>query len=508
MGTQVELTNIVKDFPGLRALDGASLVAHEGTIHALLGENGAGKTTLMRILAGLLTAEAGEVRLNGRPARFANPRQAIQAGIGMVHQQFMLVPKLTVAENIALASAANGGLGLDLRAVARQVEALAARYSFEVDPGARIQDLSIGQRQRVEILKAFSHEVRVLILDEPTAALTPVEVEELFGSLRQMRQAGITVIFITHKLREALAISDRITVLRRGRSVATVAPAATSAEALAELMVGVRVTAQVRREPFDAGDGPPALAVEALTVRADGGHVAVRALDLAVRRGEILGLAGVEGNGQRELVEALAGVRPAEEGRLRLAGQELGRWDPRTLAARGLAVIPEDRHRDGLALHLSVRDNLAARRYRTPPWSRRGMLNIGQLKAAAAQAIEQAGIVCSSDRAPVRNLSGGNQQKVILARELVLQHPSVIICAQPTIGLDIKAMYYVWDQLVLQRNRGCGILLLSTDLDEILALSDRVGVIYRGRLVGLRDRAAVDMAWLAREMGGLSHEES
>jgi general nucleoside transport system ATP-binding protein len=450
-------------------------------VHALLGENGAGKSTLMNVLYGLHQPDEGEIRLGGEPVHIGSPREAIGLRIGMVHQHFMLIPVMTVAENVVLASEPRRGALLDINAAEARVRELSERFGLGVDPRARVEDIGVGQQQRVEILRVLHRGADVLILDEPTAVLTAQETAELFGVLRSLCAEGVSVVFITHKLREVLDVADRVTVLRRGRKVGTIEAAGATEASLAKLMVGRDVLFRLDKEPERAGE--PVLEVEALDVDDDRGLPAVRGLTLQVRGGEIVGLAGVDGNGQSELVEAVTGLRAPRAGRIRVAGRDVtARGVPGALAA-GVGHIAEDRHRRGLVLDFTLAENLALREYKRAPLSRWGLLSPKRMRAHARPLLEQYDVRGGQPETPASSLSGGNQQKVVIARELA-EEPRVTVAAQPTRGLDVGAIEFVHRRLLEQRDAGRGVLLVSLELEEIRALADRVLVIYEGRIVG------------------------
>ncbi len=502
---RLELVGISKRFPGVVANDRVSLTVEPGEIHGLLGENGAGKTTLMNILYGLYRADEGDVRIDGEPVRFTSPRDAIAAGLGMVHQHFMLIPVFTVTENIMLGVEPRGRAGfLDRAAARRRVEELSRRYGLEVPPDALVEELPVGVQQRVEILKALYREARVLILDEPTAVLTPQETEELFAVMRSLKEAGRSVIFITHKLKEVLAVADRITVLRRGRVVGTTTPGETSEEDLAAMMVGRTVELAVEKAP--ASPGEVVLAVRDLVVLDDRGHPAVDGVSLDVHAGEIVCLAGVQGNGQTELVEALTGLRPAASGSARILGHDVTRASPRAVLRAGVGHVPEDRVKDGLILDFTIADNLVLNTFDEPPFARFLLRDEDAVRRAAEERARAFDIRTPSVLLTVATLSGGNQQKVIVAREF--SRPiRLLIASQPTRGLDVGSVEYIHRRLVQERDEGVGVLLVSPELDEVLALADRVAVMYRGRIVEVlpaeratRDRVGLLMAGVSPEV--------
>ncbi|HEX7164683.1 MAG TPA: ABC transporter ATP-binding protein [Trebonia sp.] len=495
---ELELRGITKRFGPLVANDGISLSVAPGQVHALLGENGAGKTTLMNVLYGLMRPDGGEIVIDGRPASFDSPKDAIAAGIGMVHQHFMLVPVFTVAENVTLGIEQADRVGLlDRRRTRREVADLSHRYGLDVDPDALVEDLPVGLQQRVEIVKALVRQANVLILDEPTAVLTPAETEELFRIIRQLTGAGTSVIFISHKLREVQAIADSITVLRRGAVVGQREPSAT-AEDLASLMVGRNVQLRVSKEP--AKPGEPVLRVSDLTVRGDDGRTWVDGLSFDVRAGEILGIAGVQGNGQTELCEALMGLRPAASGEVTLNDRDLTRATPRARLRAGIAYVPEDRTEDGLVGSFSVAENLVLDMYDRKPFASGGNLNLSAIAKHADARIAEFDVRTGSSATPAGTLSGGNQQKVILARELGREH-KVLIASQPTRGLDVGSIEFVHRRIVDQRDHGVAVIIVSSELDEIYALADRIAVMYEGKITGFRD-PGVHAAELGRLMAG------
>ena len=475
----LEMRGITKRFGELAALEGVDLSVGEREIHALLGENGAGKSTLMNILYGLYRPDAGTVQLRGQPAAIRSPREAIAHGIGMIHQHFMLVPPLTVAENVVLGDERSGPF-LDRRALAGRVGALQQRFGIAVDPNARVEELPLGLQQRVEILKVLYRGSDLLIFDEPTAVLTPQEVDELFAIVRTLRDEGKTVILITHKLREVFAITDRITVLRAGKNAGVLVTAETTGPAIASLMVGRELRPLKAREVTpDAGT---VLEITGLSTTSDRGAAALQQVDLAVRAGEILGIAGVGGNGQSELAECILGLRAPTGGAIRISGADVAHDDPARTRARGVAYVPEDRRAEGLVLAFTVADNFILGKQDQPPFSRRGVLDGTAIAAGGERLAREFDVRPPNPRAIAGNLSGGNQQKVVLGRELS-EEPKLIVVSQPTRGLDIGSTEYVWERLLEQRARGCAVLLISSELDEIRALSDRIAVMFEGRIV-------------------------
>ena len=480
----LELRGITKRFPGVVANDGVDFDVVAGEVHTLFGENGAGKSTLMRILYGLYRPDAGEVRLNGEPVTISSPADAIAHGIGMIHQHFMLVNTLTVAENVALGLHSGRGPLTDLGRVSERIRELSERYGLEVDPSAVVWQLAVGERQRVEILKALYRDARLLILDEPTAVLTPQEVSDLFVVLRQMVADGRGLVFISHKIREVLELSTRITVLRAGRTVGTVKPGEVSRHGLAEMMVGH--TLPSREVDPAANVGEARLEVRGLRVAGDRGAEAVRGVDLRVAAGEIVGIAGVSGNGQRELAEAIAGLRPPASGSVSVAGADVTGRRPADVRAAGLGYVPEERMRDGVVGDFSVAENLLLIDSNRAPYARLGFLRDGAIRRHCERLVDDFDVKTPRLETPVRNLSGGNIQKLILARELS-RDPRVLLAAQPTRGVDVGAAAYIHERLVEHRDRGTAILVISEDLDEILSISDRILVMYEGAVVAEAD---------------------
>ncbi|HEU4832135.1 MAG TPA: ABC transporter ATP-binding protein [Actinomycetota bacterium] len=471
----VVLERITKRFPGVLANDEVDLKLRAGEVHALIGENGAGKSTLMRVLYGMYPADGGRILLRGNEIKIGSPRDAIANGIGMVHQHFVLVDPFTVTENIILGE--EGGERLDMDAARQRVAELADSYAFRVDPGAVVEDLSVGEEQRVEILKALYRGVDILILDEPTAVLTPSETKDLFGNLRKLREAGRTIVFISHKLDEVMEIADRITVLRRGRVVGETRPAETTKAKLAEMMVGRPVLFRLEKPTVQIGE--PVLRVENLT-----GEGKLNGVSLEVRAGEILGVAGVEGNGQRELAETLIGLRTAESGTIELESAAIAGRTVFDIRNAGVGYIPEDRHEQGLVLNMTLWENTLLGRQDDAEFSGTlGVLFIKRVKELAARLIKMFDIRASSVDVAASTLSGGNQQKLILARELET-NPKLLIAAQPTRGLDVGAIEFVWKEILDQKAAGRGVLLISAELDEIYALSDRIVTLYEGKITG------------------------
>ncbi len=481
----IEALEIVKIYPnGVLANDRVSLSVEQGEIHALVGENGAGKSTLMKVLYGLEHPTSGDIRLRGTVVHIPNPQVAIDLGIGMVHQNFMLVDSFTIAENIALGreSKRARGMVLDRQKAIRDTQALSQQYGLIVDPLARVDTVPVGMRQRVEILKALYRGAEILILDEPTAVLTPRETQDLFAAVRNLVNEGKTVIFITHKLREVMEISDQVTVMRDARTVGTVNTSETSEAELARMMVGREVFMQVNRPPVKRGK--PVLEARGLTYVSPTGRTLLHDATFTVYESEILGIAGVEGNGQTELVEVLTGLRAASAGEARVDGAPVLHHGPRRIREARVAHIPEDRLTNGVAVMASIADNLIVDRYYRPPLTSRGLLNIPAIQANSAALIKQFNILAPSGELPVRSLSGGNMQKVVLARELS-SSPRLLIAAQPTRGVDIGAIEYIHQQLVDQRTNGLAILLVSADLQEVMKLSDRIMVMYAGQIVAV-----------------------
>jgi len=478
----LELHGITKRFPGVLANDHIDFDLRNGEVHALLGENGAGKSTLMSILYGLYHPDEGEIAIHGEKASISSPKEAIERGIGMVHQHFMLIPVMTVAENIILASEpTKAGIVLDYAAARARVQELARSFNFAIDPESRIENISVGQQQRVEILKALYRQADILILDEPTAVLTPQEAQELFGILKGLVREGMSIIFISHKLNEVLEIADRITVLRRGKKVETLPAAGATEESLARLMVGREVLLRVDKAP--AKPAEPLLVVEDLHVLDDRELEVVRGVSFQAHAGEIVGIAGVDGNGQTELVEALTGLRSVAGGSFSLDGRELTKAGTNRILDSGVGHIPEDRQRRGLVLEFTLSENMGLHDFDRSPYSRFGWLRPGRLVERAKRLLREFDVRGGGPQTLAKSLSGGNQQKVVVARE-VGNDPRVLIAAQPTRGLDVGAIEFVHRRLVEERDEGRGVVLVSLELDEVLSLSDRILVMYEGEIVG------------------------
>jgi simple sugar transport system ATP-binding protein len=477
----LELRGITKQFPGVLANDHVDFDLAKGEVHALLGENGAGKSTLMNIVYGLYHPDEGEIRLNGDPVRIGSPRDAIDLGIGMVHQHFMLIPVMTVAENIVLANEPTKGPFLDLAGAEARVRELSKQFGLAVRPEARVASISVGMQQRAEILKALYRGAEILILDEPTAVLTPQEARELFAIIRSLQAEGKTIVFISHKLNEVLEIADRITVLRQGKRVDTVPREGATQEGLARLMVGREVVLRVEKPPAQPGE--TLLQVEDLTVLDERGLEAVRGVSFDVKAGEIVGLAGVDGNGQTELIDALTGLRRSSGGRIVAAGKDITSAGSRECLDLGVGHIPEDRQLRGLVLDFSLAENLALHDFREEPDSKWGWLYPKRLIQRAARLLKEFDVRGGRPQTQAAALSGGNQQKVVVARE-VSRNPKILVAAQPTRGLDVGAIEFVHRRLVQERDEGRAILLLSFELEEIQSLSDRILVLYEGRIVG------------------------
>ncbi len=482
---RLELAGITKAFGPLVANDHVDLALQEGEVHCLLGENGAGKTTLMNILFGLLHADSGEIRIDGQPVRFADPGEAVRRGIGMVHQHFMLVPVFTVAENIVLGFEPTRYLGfLDRRKARADILRLSREFGLEVDPDALVENIPVGAQQRVEIVKALMRDAQVLILDEPTAVLTPQESEGLFRVIRSLAESGRSVLFITHKLKEVFAVADRITVMRLGKVVGQTTPGETSEAELATMMVGRSVELVVNKR--EANPGKPVLELDDLTLTDQRGVTVVDHVSLTVRAGEVVAVAGVQGNGQTELTEAITGLHHGNvvQGSIRLAGADLTHASPRQALRSGISNIPEDRQIDGLVLSMSIADNLVLDVFNQEPNARFGARDLARVRRDGERKLREFDIRASSAEVAVGTLSGGNQQKVVVARELS-RPVTLLVASQPTRGLDVGSIEYVHRRIIEERDQGAGVLLVSSELDEVMALADQIAVMCRGRIVGV-----------------------
>ncbi len=506
MAPVLELRSITKRFPGVLANDHIDLSLEEGEIHALLGENGAGKTTLMNILYGLYQPDEGEIFVRGKRIEVHSPSDAIAAGVGMVHQHFMLIPVFTVTDNVMLGEEATRVAGLlDRAAAAARIREISDQFHLEVEPEAYIKDLPVGVQQRVEIIKLLYRQADILVLDEPTAVLTPQEADELFKIMRSLVERGKSIIFITHKLREVMDVADRITVLRRGKVVGSTTPGEATREKLAEMMVGRAVSLEVTKEPPKLGE--PVLDVEDLVVLDERNQVAVDGVSFNVHAGEILGIAGVQGNGQTELVKAVTGLRPVMEGSIRLLGEDITQATPRRITELGSAHVPEDRQQDGLVLTFPVADNLVLCTYYQPPYARGVVLQGHAILKTAQRLIQEFDIRTPSPLTPAGSLSGGNQQKVIIAREF--SRPiRLLVAAQPTRGLDVGSIEYIHQRILEKRDAGCAVLLVSSELDEILELSDRIAVMYRGKIVAVIPGEKASKEYLGLLMAGIPLEQA
>jgi len=502
-GYAIELRGIVKRFPGVVANDGIDLKVRRGEIHCLLGENGAGKTTLMRVLYGLYRPDEGEIILNGQPIQMTSPRAALNYHVGMVHQHFRLVPTLSVEENIVLGLDEGTGPFMNFRKTREKISAIANKYGLSVDLQTKIWQLTVGQQQRVEILKALYRKVDILIMDEPTSVLTPQEVDQLFSTLRVLLDNGLTIIFITHKLDEVIKVSDRVTVLRKGKVVETLLTSDLDKPALARLMVGREVVFRLKKSPLKQRQ--KLLEVDNLHVLNDRGLPALRGVSFNLFGGEILGVAGVSGNGQHELAEVLTGLRKVTKGRIFLAKEDVTNCSAREMNNLNIAHIPAERIRMGIVPALSIRENLILKKYRRSPFSRGGFLNNKEIEENAHRAISDYQIDAPSCETPAKLLSGGNIQKVLLARELS-ENPCLIVAVHPTYGLDIGATEQVRQVLLAQRERGAATLLISEDLDEIMMLSDRILALFNGKVMGILDAENADIGEIGLMMAGARHK--
>jgi len=496
----IEMLDIRKEFPGVIANDNITLQVKPREIHALLGENGAGKSTLMSVLFGLYQPDAGTIKVRGKEVRVANPNVANDLGIGMVHQHFKLVHNFTVAENIILGMERVKNGRIDIESAVKKIEELSKLYKLNVEPYAKIEDITVGMQQRVEILKMLYRDAEILIFDEPTAVLTPQEITELIGVMKNMAAEGKTILVITHKLKEIKAAADRCTVIRKGKSIATVNVPETSEEKMAELMVGRSVSFKVEKKP--ANPGEEVFKIENLNVMGGRGIQAVKNVSLSAKSGEILGVAGVEGNGQTELIEAITGLRQAESGKILLNGVDISSFPVRKRNEYGLGHIPEDRHKYGLVLDFILEDNMILENYYKPPFSNKGILDREKIHTYTESLIEQFDVRAGQGSSTItRSMSGGNQQKAIIARE-VDRSPSVMIVAQPTRGLDVGAIEYIHKRLIQERDKGKTILMFSLELDEILNVSDRIAVMYEGKIVGIVNASETNENELGLMMAG------
>lgn len=481
---KLELRNITKRFGTLVANDNISLTLEPGEIHSLLGENGAGKSTLMNVLYGLLQPDEGQILVDGKEVKFAGPGDAMAAGIGMVHQHFMLIPVFTVAENVVLGHEPTGKIGnLDLNAARKLVKEISDRFGFDIDPDAKVQDLPVGAQQRVEIIKSLARNAKALVLDEPTAVLTPQETDELMEIMRGLAKSGTSIIFITHKLREVQQVADRITVIRQGKVVASPSPKASASE-LASLMVGREVDLDVKRKP--AKIGAETLVIKDLTVLDDRQHQMVDGVTFSVHDGEVLAIAGVQGNGQTELAEAILGLRKIHSGSIEVAGRDLTKSTVREVLEAGLGYIPEDRKKDGLVGEFSIAENLMLDGSYGKPFAKGVQIDFAKRDEIAQNLIQEFDIRTPSAETLAKQLSGGNQQKVVVARELG-RELKVLVASQPTRGVDVGSIEFIHEQIIVARDSGKSVLIISTELDEVLALADRIAVMYRGKIVGIVD---------------------
>lgn len=493
------MRGITKRFPGIIANDNINLSVKKGEIHALLGENGAGKSTLMNVLFGLYQPEEGEILINESTVKITSPNVANELGIGMVHQHFMLVEKFTVTENIVLGNEPKNGLQIDIKQAVKAVEQLSNQYGLQVDPNAKIEQISVGMQQRVEILKTLYRGADILIFDEPTAVLTPQEINELIEIMHNLVKEGKTIILITHKLKEIMAVCDAVTIIRRGKVIDSLMVKDTNPDELAAKMVGREVNFRV--DKTEAQPKGPILSVENVVAMGNRGVNALNGISLEVRAGEILGIAGVDGNGQSELIEVLTGLRKITSGRVLLNGKEITNHTPRDISESGLSHIPEDRHKRGLILDFTMSENMVLETYFHPTFNKNGFLDYGAIDKHAARLIEEFDVRTPSIHTPARALSGGNQQKAIIARE-VDKNPDLLIAAQPTRGLDVGAIEFIHRRLVDQRDKGKAVLMLSLELDEIINVADRIAVIYEGKIVGIVDAKSTNEQELGLMMSG------
>jgi len=500
MSALLEINGVTKQYPGVLANDNISLTVNAGEVVALLGENGAGKSTLLKAVFGLVKPDSGEIKIGGEPITFGDTAGVISRGVGMVHQHFQLVPVMTVAENIILGDEPRRGLFINMKSARAEIIALSKRYGLEVDPDAVIEDLPVGMQQRVEILKALRKDVKLLILDEPTAVLTPQEIDELLAVVRNLAKSGVGVVLITHKLHEVMAVADRVVVLRGGKLIGTTTPKESDEAGLAQMMVGRSVVLQVNRT--EAKRGGVVLEVKGLEVRDDRKILSVKGVDLVLHKGEILGVAGVEGNGQREFVEAICGMRHREAGEVLINGVATKNMHPHAVHEAGISHIPEDREKHGLVASYSIAENLILNQFDQEPFAKGWIRNLGEISKNAIATIKKFDIRTPSAFNTAGSLSGGNKQKVVVARELSEELP-VLIAAQPTRGVDVGSIEFIHNQLISARDKGAAVLLVSAELDEILSLSDRIAVMSGGKIVAIVDSKGADRNYIGRLMAGL-----
>lgn len=501
----IEMLGIRKEFGLFVANDNITLQLKKGEIHALLGENGAGKSTLMNVLFGLYQPEAGEIKVKGKTVNITDPNVANDLGIGMVHQHFMLVENFTVTENIILGKEMTKNGIINIKDAAKKIQGLSEMYGLEVDPYAKIEDISVGMQQRVEILKTLYRGAEILIFDEPTASLTPQEINELMQIMKKLIQEGKSIIIITHKLKEIMDVSDRVTVIRKGEGIGTVVTAETNPNELASLMVGRQVDFTIVKE--DAHPTEEALVVKNLVVADFRGIDKVKGLNLTVRKGEILGIAGIDGNGQSELIEAITGLRKSKSGSIIINGQDVTNKKPRKITEAGVGHIPQDRHKHGLVLDFPIGENIALQTYYLPPISKNGIMNYGKVSELAQKVIKDFDVRTQGEETLARSLSGGNQQKAIIGRE-VIRNPELLIAALPTRGLDVGAIEFIHQRLIEQRDKGKAVLLLSFELDEVMNVSDRIAVIYDGQIVDTLSPKETTEQELGLLMAGQSRQEN
>ena len=506
MSYVVEMLNIRKEFPGIVANDNVTLQLKKGEIHALLGENGAGKSTLMGMLFGMYTPEAGIIKVNGKEVKISSPNVANDLGIGMVHQHFKLVENFTVTENIILGLEPKKFLSIDIKSAAKKIEELSKTYGLNVDPYAKIEDISVGMQQRVEILKMLYRNAEVLIFDEPTAVLTPQEIEDLIKIMKNLIKEGKSIILITHKLKEIKEAADRCTVIRRGKYIGTVNVKETSEADMAKMMVGRQVSFVVEKKPANVGE--TVLKIENVSVKNNKKVLGLKNFNLEVKKGEIVGIAGVEGNGQTELVEAITGMRPIEEGKIIFNGKDITKDSIRSRIDEGIAHIPEDRHKRGLILDYTLEDNLVLKAYKNEPFSKNGLINRNKITEYANEIIDTFDVRSGEGgKSIARSLSGGNQQKGIIGRE-IQSNPDLLIAVQPTRGLDVGSIEYIHKRLVEQRDNGKAVLLVSLELDEVLNVSDRIAIVNNGELIGIVNASETDENEVGLMMAGIKRGES